>query len=679
MFSKNFSFLLLVFLLLCFFTGCTEPPSQLDGDFTAIMTSLSLSPTNEDSMDIQLIFNAEVEGLSHSDFIIVNGAIMELTGSGKLYSLKVQPEADGTVTVTLPADSATALGTETGNPEAFITIVFDRTSPSVPTIEGISDGTFSSAQTFSLSGLEEQADVEYSLNGGTTWNEYFGATVISQIGDYVISAKQTDKAGNISGNTVPVSISIEARYRLTLTILPHGTIEIDSVSYESSDSPCHFDAASGGVIEMSVTGNDFGYDGCTWAGTDSGDIMGTFPNYSIVIDSDKQLTADFDFASNMKFVSKSGNDTTGTGSIEEPYLTIAQAVSDSAAGYSVYISEGSYTETITLTEAVSLYGGYNPLEWGERDIDTYETILNNAAGPALLLNSSSITTDVTIDGFTVIGGIHCNNGAYPIISNNNITGIPGTQTGAIRCIDSGAIIHDNNINGGAGSGNSTTGILFNNSTGEIYNNTISGGSADNTSNAVSLVVSSANIAIHHNYINPGAASLGSNGIEIYQAGNITIYNNVIFGGGSPSENSGVQIQDSPGCIVQNNTIDGGINGSATNYGSRDVNIGEGTVVTNNLIFFTAGATKIGINSNSTAVSYNTVWDCQDPGGYDGTNGNTVNPADPALGGTTGMEPTASSHPVLLSQSGTVIPSITDDVNGNSRTDPYFPGAFEYDG
>jgi hypothetical protein len=65
--------------------------------------------------------------------------------------------------------------------------------------------------------------------------------------------------------------------------------------------------------------------------------------------------------SNYLYVAKSGNDTTGDGSANLPYLTIAKAISAASSGTTIFVFPGTYTESITLVAGVNLTC---PVEYG---------------------------------------------------------------------------------------------------------------------------------------------------------------------------------------------------------------------------------------------------------------------------------------------------------------------------
>jgi hypothetical protein len=58
--------------------------------------------------------------------------------------------------------------------------------------------------------------------------------------------------------------------------------------------------------------------------------------------------------SNYVYVAKSGNDTTGDGSANLPYLTVSKALSSASAGTTIFIFPGTYSESITLVAGVNL-------------------------------------------------------------------------------------------------------------------------------------------------------------------------------------------------------------------------------------------------------------------------------------------------------------------------------------
>ncbi len=135
----------------------------------------------------------------------------------------ITDEAGNGLTVfSIPAGGNIADGTE-GK-----TIIIDTTKPNPPILSH-AGGTFKEAQSFTVSGGETNALVEYSING--SWHPYTGEVTIQNVGSYTIRAQQTDLAGNVSDNTTPVTITIEENIPLLRSFSgssPSGT-------YKTSD------------------------------------------------------------------------------------------------------------------------------------------------------------------------------------------------------------------------------------------------------------------------------------------------------------------------------------------------------------------------------------------------------------------------------------------------------------
>ena len=190
-----------------------------------------------------------------------------------------------------------------------------------------------------------------------------------------------------------------------------------------------------------------------------------------------------------------GSDTTGNGSINKPWKSITFALSsinDASQGkqYAIEVAEGKYDEpTIQLKKFVDIYGGFNADKW-DRDIFTYETVLEGSGKHRIALGNDN----TRIDGFTFRGGtVRGDGGAIlcksvsPTISNNffrtNKTLGPenwhpkfwhekANDGGAICCSDGATAVIVNNVfyknetENGRGAG-----IALNNKCGgEIFNN-----------------------------------------------------------------------------------------------------------------------------------------------------------------------------------------------------------------
>ncbi len=93
------------------------------------------------------------------------------------------------------------------------TTVVDNQAPERPLIGGVSDdGIYGSDQSFTLSGIEDGAAAEYFLNGGP-WTSYSSAVALTAdtgtTMEHTITARQTDRAGNISPSADLITVTID--------------------------------------------------------------------------------------------------------------------------------------------------------------------------------------------------------------------------------------------------------------------------------------------------------------------------------------------------------------------------------------------------------------------------------------------------------------------------------------
>lgn len=87
-------------------------------------------------------------------------------------------------------------------------VVVDKTPPAAAPAISVRAGSYNQAQTLTLSGYEDGATLEYSKDGGVTWNEYTEAVTL-QSGSYELTTRQYDMAGNVSPllSTVKVEVN----------------------------------------------------------------------------------------------------------------------------------------------------------------------------------------------------------------------------------------------------------------------------------------------------------------------------------------------------------------------------------------------------------------------------------------------------------------------------------------
>src|SRR2546430_585871 len=101
------------------------------------------------------------------------------------------------------------------------------------------------------------------------------------------------------------------------------------------------------------------------------------------------------------FVATSGNDSF-PGTMAQPVRTIAEGVRrGTAAGKDVYVAAGVYnSDTLSLSNSVSIYGGYSPTDWSRNDAFTVYVAVTNATA----INANNLTNRTTLDHLTISAG-----------------------------------------------------------------------------------------------------------------------------------------------------------------------------------------------------------------------------------------------------------------------------------
>jgi hypothetical protein len=324
--------------------------------------------------------------------------------------------------------------------------------------------------------------------------------------------------------------------------------------------------------------------------------------------------------------------------LADRYYSTAE-VRVSGGVYNVDYSEDSH---VVLVEGISVYGGYSPEDWSNRDPGAYESKIQDSSAiitgdPTPEVDRSravacdpGITGATIFDGFTVVGGsgsvsigFDCS-AAEPTIQNNELSGGSGEYTAGLRIRDASPHVTGNTISGGIAV-IASVGVYTNNSSAVVENNDISGGTSDNT-DAVFNYQSSP--IIKNNRINGGFANdIASSGVYSFSSsplitGNTihggygwqaangiyssdsslpVIRNNLVYGGtgpgGAASITTGILSEDSD-AIVQNNTVCGGDPGVtlSTSFGLQATR--SAMIVENNIIFADAGTDQYGVFENA---------------------------------------------------------------------------------
>jgi parallel beta-helix repeat protein len=180
------------------------------------------------------------------------------------------------------------------------------------------------------------------------------------------------------------------------------------------------------------------------------------------------------------YVKTAGSDTNNGSSWALAKKTV-QAGLNAASGTTsdeVWVSAGTYLQTISLKVGVKLYGGFTGSETdiSQRDWMANQTILDGNQAGKVVTSPSGATATTRIDGFIIrngsMGGVYCA-GSSPVIANNIIVGNGSPSGGGIYCNGSSPVIINNIIKHNCAS-NQGGGLYCSGSTSSpvITNNTI---------------------------------------------------------------------------------------------------------------------------------------------------------------------------------------------------------------
>ncbi|MEW6102313.1 MAG: right-handed parallel beta-helix repeat-containing protein [bacterium] len=116
------------------------------------------------------------------------------------------------------------------------------------------------------------------------------------------------------------------------------------------------------------------------------------------------------------YVSLSGSDITGSGTLDNPFRTIQKGINECMEGGTVCVLAGTYPERITINKGITLIGSntptIKPIDAGP--VVTFDGIVCGSSS----ISSFIITGAIGDDGY----GIYCKNFANPTIFNNTISG-----------------------------------------------------------------------------------------------------------------------------------------------------------------------------------------------------------------------------------------------------------------
>ncbi|MDZ4401106.1 Ig-like domain-containing protein [Prosthecobacter sp.] len=190
--------------------------------------TLATASTNVSAaFQVTATFSENVSSVALSDFIVTNGSVSSLNGSGSAYSVTVTPMTNGNVTIQLPANAASDAAGNTSSTSNTLDVIYTTTADPVPSVL-LSTASSNIAGSFTVNAQfsENVTDVSEAdfivTNGHVTGLSGSGSLWIATIqpattGDVTVrmpanAAQDSSAQGNSASNTLTVSFAPSAAF-----------------------------------------------------------------------------------------------------------------------------------------------------------------------------------------------------------------------------------------------------------------------------------------------------------------------------------------------------------------------------------------------------------------------------------------------------------------------------------
>jgi hypothetical protein len=342
---------------------------------TVALTSASPTTTNA-AFSVTATFSESVTGFMASDVNLTNSTISNFTGSGSNYTFTVTPNADGPVTVDVPAATATDIAGNNNTAATQLTRTADITAPTVALTSAsptTTNAAFSVTATFSESVTGFMAsDVNLTnstisnfTGSGTTYNFTVTPEADGPITVDVPAATATDIAGN--NNTAATQLTRTAD-------ITAPNVALTSASPTTTNAPFLVTA----TFSESVTGFMASDVNLTNSTISNFTGSGTTYNFTVTPNADGPVTVDVPAAEATDFAGN--NNRAATGLTRTADFTAPTVALTSASATTV---NAAFSVTATFSEDVT---GFD---------NTDITVTNANVGNFVTLDAKTYTFDVT--------------------------------------------------------------------------------------------------------------------------------------------------------------------------------------------------------------------------------------------------------------------------------------------
>ncbi len=379
---------------------------------TVVLSStLTVGSTNLSTIPVTATFSETVTGVDFTTLTLVNGVVANFTGGGRTYTFDLNPSAEGTVSVTVPANNATD-GAGNGNTaSATFTRAYDLTGPT-PTITSTAANlvsttipvvvTWDEAVTgFTLADVTVGNGTAGSFAGsGASYSFLITATADGTVTVDIAGSTCTDIATNINNAATQFSRVVFDHTAPTAVITTTASSRTNAaipVTITFSEPVTAFVATNVTVTNGVISG-----------------FAGSGATYSFTVTPPAQGTATIALAAN-KVKDIAGNFNLAATSLPVVFDTVHPTVALTAALASSSFNTGSFHVTATFSEAVT---GFD-----ETDVTVVNGAVANLTG-----SGASYSFDVTTAVTGAVAVSIAANVCTDLATNNNLASTTLTKT-----------------------------------------------------------------------------------------------------------------------------------------------------------------------------------------------------------------------------------------------------------
>jgi hypothetical protein len=234
-----------------------------------------------------------------------------------------------------------------------------------------------------VNGTTVTSSMDFPATGSFTSWQYVTNTIPVTVGRNVIRITALTSSG--LANIDHIEITGDPQYKMSLAVSGNGT-----VSLNPSNTFAFYDPSTSVTLTATpLTGSVF----TAW----SGDLVSSNNPETLVVNANKSVTAGFEaFLHFPMYVSPTGNDA-NLGTIDQPFYSLAKAVSNAVAGDTIYMRGGTFTYSATVTIAkpgtsnspisILAYPGEQPILDYSTWVPANETIRGGARGLHITTNA----------------------------------------------------------------------------------------------------------------------------------------------------------------------------------------------------------------------------------------------------------------------------------------------------